>query len=227
MSSRALLVKSYDWLFVHDLCNSCSCQWLDISLSSVYFGAIISPNHLRKQTDPAHCLPQPTQLLHVTVATCKTVCLHRNLRTPMASTRTPVASTRTPVASSRHSMLKVLMDLLLFAGCVCNILGTYQGGGDCDHRTGQCPCLPNVIGLECDRCATNHWRIASGTGCDYCDCDPSGSFSQQCNEVSRMSQRCNEVSQRSQQCNEVSQRSQRCNEVNQGHARGFAIYLRL
>ena len=72
----------------------------------------------------------------------------------------------------------------MFSGCVCNVLGSYRDGGPCDHRTGQCPCLPNVIGLECDQCAPNHWKLASGTGCVFCDCDPQGSRSQQCNEVS-------------------------------------------
>lgn len=66
--------------------------------------------------------------------------------------------------------------------CVCNILGTNQTIEFCDHETGQCPCLPNVLGLECDRCAANHWKIASGMGCEPCACDPVGSFSEQCNE---------------------------------------------
>ncbi|XP_042867621.1 laminin subunit beta-1-like isoform X3 [Penaeus japonicus] len=66
--------------------------------------------------------------------------------------------------------------------CVCNILGSNQTIGFCDHETGQCPCLPNVLGQECDRCAANHWKIASGMGCESCACDPVGSYSEQCNE---------------------------------------------
>lgn len=66
--------------------------------------------------------------------------------------------------------------------CVCNLLGTNQTIGACDHETGQCHCLPNVLGLECDRCAPSHWKIASGQGCEACDCDPIGSYSDQCNE---------------------------------------------
>ncbi|XP_071527686.1 laminin subunit beta-1 isoform X6 [Panulirus ornatus] len=66
--------------------------------------------------------------------------------------------------------------------CVCNILGTNQTIGACDHETGQCPCLPNVLGLECDHCAPSHWKIASGEGCEECACDPVGSYSNQCNE---------------------------------------------
>ena len=67
--------------------------------------------------------------------------------------------------------------------CVCNLLGTNQTIGACDHETGQCPCLPNVLGLECDRCAASHWKIASGSGCEACACDLIGSYSDQCNEV--------------------------------------------
>ncbi|XP_042225500.1 laminin subunit beta-1-like isoform X3 [Homarus americanus] len=69
--------------------------------------------------------------------------------------------------------------------CVCNILGSNQTIGVCDHETGQCPCLPNVLGLECDHCAPNHWKIASGMGCEACACDPVGSYSDQCNEQYR------------------------------------------
>ncbi|XP_066949126.1 laminin subunit beta-1 isoform X9 [Macrobrachium rosenbergii] len=66
--------------------------------------------------------------------------------------------------------------------CVCNILGSDQSIGVCDHETGQCPCLANVLGQECDHCAPNHWKIASGEGCEPCACDPVGAYSNQCNE---------------------------------------------
>ncbi|VDP08781.1 unnamed protein product [Soboliphyme baturini] len=73
--------------------------------------------------------------------------------------------------------------------CVCNVLGTNISVGPCDRFTGQCPCLPNVTGLECDTCIPNHWKIASGTGCFDCECDPQGVVSLangvpflQCNE---------------------------------------------
>ncbi|XP_054168822.1 laminin subunit beta-1-like isoform X2 [Oppia nitens] len=66
--------------------------------------------------------------------------------------------------------------------CVCNPLGTDSGRGYCDPSTGQCPCLPNVLGKSCDRCAVNHWKIASGQGCDACDCDPQGAYTLKCNE---------------------------------------------
>lgn len=66
--------------------------------------------------------------------------------------------------------------------CVCNLLGLDQSQGYCDPVTGQCPCLPNVEGKSCDRCAPNYWKIASGEGCEACDCDPLGSYEPKCNE---------------------------------------------
>lgn len=53
----------------------------------------------------------------------------------------------------------------------------------CDKFTGQCPCLPNVIGSRCDECAKNHWKIASGEGCEHCNCDEIGALNEQCNPV--------------------------------------------
>lgn len=71
----------------------------------------------------------------------------------------------------------------LFLECVCNQLGTNASAGVCDRNSGQCPCLPHVIGLQCDQCEPNYWKIASGTGCEPCGCDPLGSVKDQCNEV--------------------------------------------
>lgn len=76
-----------------------------------------------------------------------------------------------------------LSNYLCITACVCNPLGVDRTGGECDRYTGQCPCLPNVIGLQCGQCAANHWKLASGYGCEPCGCDRQGSSSQQCNEV--------------------------------------------
>ena len=35
--------------------------------------------------------------------------------------------------------------------CVCDPLGTDQNRAACDRFTGECNCLPNVEGTECDR----------------------------------------------------------------------------
>ncbi|KAK5978279.1 Laminin subunit beta-1, partial [Trichostrongylus colubriformis] len=58
--------------------------------------------------------------------------------------------------------------------CVCNNLGTNSTAGTCDRVTGQCPCYPNVIGMQCDQCAENHYDLSSGKGCAACSCDPNG-----------------------------------------------------
>uniref|UniRef100_T1IRE1 Laminin subunit beta-1 n=1 Tax=Strigamia maritima TaxID=126957 RepID=T1IRE1_STRMM len=87
--------------------------------------------------------------------------------------------------------------------CVCNFLGVDPQAGACNRITGQCPCLPNVIGQKCDECERNHWKLASGEGCEACDCDAYGSHSDQCNEYDGQCEckpgyggrRCNECQQ--------------------------------
>ncbi|XP_030828530.1 laminin subunit beta-1 [Strongylocentrotus purpuratus] len=73
--------------------------------------------------------------------------------------------------------------------CQCNVLGTDRSQCDldnncgvCDPVSGQCPCLPNVLGQQCDRCAQDHWKLASGTGCEACNCCPYGAVSSRCDE---------------------------------------------
>ncbi|XP_033106488.1 laminin subunit beta-1-like [Anneissia japonica] len=75
--------------------------------------------------------------------------------------------------------------------CSCSFLGTdttvcdfENNCGVCNRVTGQCPCLPNVLGRQCDTCEENYWRLASGMGCEACNCCPQGSVSLQCNEFS-------------------------------------------
>ncbi|XP_028398055.1 laminin subunit beta-1-like [Dendronephthya gigantea] len=70
--------------------------------------------------------------------------------------------------------------------CICNEIGTNSGpgAGPCNASTGQCPCKPNVVGLSCDRCAPGHWNLASGDGCESCDCCAFGSTKSQCDQSS-------------------------------------------
>lgn len=79
--------------------------------------------------------------------------------------------------------LKLFIFLFLLE-CVCHILGTNTTSGPCDPESGQCPCYPNVSGKECDECQPEHWKIASGHGCEHCNCDSVGSTNSQCNPVS-------------------------------------------
>lgn len=44
--------------------------------------------------------------------------------------------------------------------------------------------MPNVTGPICDKCLPNFWKIASGIGCESCNCDQIGSSDTQCNLVS-------------------------------------------
>ncbi|EDW03702.1 laminin subunit beta-1 [Drosophila grimshawi] len=64
--------------------------------------------------------------------------------------------------------------------CECDFLGTNRTLAYCDRHTGQCPCLPNVEGLLCNQCALNHWKIATGEGCEPCNCDAIGAMQEQC-----------------------------------------------
>ncbi|XP_070687633.1 laminin subunit beta-1a [Pempheris klunzingeri] len=74
--------------------------------------------------------------------------------------------------------------------CVCNQLGSEpsscpsSGDCHCDSSSGQCRCLQNVVGQHCDRCASDTWNMASGRGCQTCDCDPTHSYGTSCNEIS-------------------------------------------
>ncbi|XP_034719673.1 laminin subunit beta-1b [Etheostoma cragini] len=53
----------------------------------------------------------------------------------------------------------------------------------CNQHSGQCPCQPNVVGQNCDRCAVDTWNIASRTGCQSCNCHPVHSSGSSCDEV--------------------------------------------
>ncbi|ETE64464.1 Laminin subunit beta-1, partial [Ophiophagus hannah] len=72
--------------------------------------------------------------------------------------------------------------------CSCNYLGTVQNKCSsqelcqCDRYSGQCQCLPNVQGQNCDRCAPNFWNLTSGRGCQPCDCHSYYSLSPACNQ---------------------------------------------
>ncbi|XP_037552178.1 laminin subunit beta-1 [Nematolebias whitei] len=97
--------------------------------------------------------------------------------------------------------------------CVCNQLGSDPSSClsptncHCDRSSGQCHCRPNVTGQHCDRCAPDTWNMASGLGCQHCQCDPKHSYGSSCNEVSASFTEtcdCDPRGVSEQQCNKVS-----------------------
>ncbi|KAG5274590.1 hypothetical protein AALO_G00137970 [Alosa alosa] len=65
--------------------------------------------------------------------------------------------------------------------CDCAVAGSrYQS---CDPVTGQCPCLPNVQGMNCDRCAVGFWNPNSPSGCQPCDCHPTNAIGDTCDQL--------------------------------------------
>ena len=66
--------------------------------------------------------------------------------------------------------------------CKCDLLGTAASEMNQCDETGQCKCLPNVVGQKCDRCASGFWKIASGQGCEPCACSSVGATDKRCNE---------------------------------------------
>lgn len=50
----------------------------------------------------------------------------------------------------------------------------------CDSVSGECPCLPNVVGRRCEECAPGYYGFGNGLGCRPCNCDSIGASSTQC-----------------------------------------------
>ncbi|KAH3798034.1 laminin subunit gamma-1-like [Dreissena polymorpha] len=65
--------------------------------------------------------------------------------------------------------------------CNCYPPGTESVGVlSCNPQTGDCPCLPNVKGRQCNQCEVGYWNLESGQGCEACMCDPIGSLNTTC-----------------------------------------------
>ncbi|RWS10044.1 laminin subunit gamma-1-like protein [Dinothrombium tinctorium] len=52
----------------------------------------------------------------------------------------------------------------------------------CDQFSGQCDCKNHVMGRQCDQCVDGYWNLASGNGCEPCNCNPLGSEGRTCDE---------------------------------------------
>lgn len=72
--------------------------------------------------------------------------------------------------------MKYLITLIFnFLACNCDQDGTEDHSAkNCDQTTGQCNCLPNVIGKTCDQCKPDHFGLKSGEGCTFCGCEIEG-----------------------------------------------------
>merc|ERR1719469_1219246 len=85
--------------------------------------------------------------------------------------------------------------------CTCNILGTVDNQG-CHKQSGECTSKRFVTGRDCDQCLPQHYGLSSDQyGCKTCDCDPGGSYDNDCDVNSGqcscrpniMGRRCNQV----------------------------------
>uniref|UniRef100_A0A8C9A0M5 Laminin subunit gamma-3 n=1 Tax=Prolemur simus TaxID=1328070 RepID=A0A8C9A0M5_PROSS len=66
------------------------------------------------------------------------------------------------------------------APCSCNPGGSIGEQTPCNPVTGQCACLPHVIGRDCSRCSPGFFDLQPGRGCRSCKCHPLGSQEDQC-----------------------------------------------
>ena len=69
--------------------------------------------------------------------------------------------------------------------CECNTIGTFMASETCNSESGQCICKSNVIGLKCDQCrnGTTGLNALNPSGCSECNCNPTGSISNDCDPV--------------------------------------------
>ncbi|KAM4557143.1 laminin subunit alpha-3-like [Fundulus diaphanus] len=70
--------------------------------------------------------------------------------------------------------------------CQCDLKGTLSGVGECEQRSGQCHCKPNVCGHACGSCKEGFFLLQKKTyfGCQACQCDLGGAVGMACDETS-------------------------------------------
>ncbi|XP_032164132.1 laminin subunit gamma-3 isoform X2 [Mustela erminea] len=64
--------------------------------------------------------------------------------------------------------------------CGCHPEGSVSEQRTCDPVTGQCPCLPHVMGRDCGRCSPGFYDLQAGRGCRSCTCHPLGAQEDRC-----------------------------------------------
>ncbi|XP_056148615.1 laminin subunit alpha-3-like [Lampris incognitus] len=70
--------------------------------------------------------------------------------------------------------------------CQCDVKGTLSGVGECQQKSGQCPCKANACGHACDTCKDGYFLLQKQSyfGCQGCGCDIGGAASRACDEAS-------------------------------------------
>ncbi|XP_041698144.2 laminin subunit alpha-3 isoform X5 [Coregonus clupeaformis] len=70
--------------------------------------------------------------------------------------------------------------------CHCDVKGTLSGVGECQQKSGQCFCKPNVCSHTCDTCKEGYYLLQKRNyfGCQGCQCDVGGAISRGCDEMS-------------------------------------------
>lgn len=71
-----------------------------------------------------------------------------------------------PDSHSEVCISRTGLTYFYFAACGCNT--DYSLGFGCNPSTGQCECLPGVIGEKCDHCPYR-WVLKENEGCFECD----------------------------------------------------------
>ncbi|XP_047649706.1 laminin subunit alpha-1 isoform X2 [Phacochoerus africanus] len=66
------------------------------------------------------------------------------------------------------------------SACECHEQGSLSAV--CHPETGLCDCKPHVTGQQCDQCLHGYFGLDSGLGCLPCNCNASGSLSDDCSE---------------------------------------------
>ncbi|RVE61913.1 hypothetical protein OJAV_G00175350 [Oryzias javanicus] len=70
--------------------------------------------------------------------------------------------------------------------CQCDLKGTLSGVGECEQKSGQCHCKPNVCGHACDSCKEGYFLMQKKDyfGCQSCQCDVGGAIRRGCDQIS-------------------------------------------
>ncbi|XP_061588324.1 laminin subunit alpha-3-like isoform X2 [Cololabis saira] len=70
--------------------------------------------------------------------------------------------------------------------CQCDLKGTLSGVGECEQRSGQCHCKPDVCGPSCNSCKDGYFQLQKKKyfGCQGCQCDVGGASGTACDQVS-------------------------------------------